>query len=1460
MRKIVKKIFRYLVRIVLILLFIVIAGLTAFYFYINSGSGKRQLAAQLGKYLSKTLGCEVSIRSAQWNFPASVQLDHVIVKDHKQKEMFVIRDLDAGLAYYNFLTGRITFSTVSLSDVDFDLERYPGDSSSNFGYVIARLSKGGDTSKAATTDIMFNVVNINNLHFIWNDQNLSRISYPGIDWNHLDVNNVNGRFTYLWIEGNDVSTKIKKLSLKEKSGFELTDMRGIAKYTSKNIEIRSMDILTPNSEIGNYIKLEYDDPDQMADFVNTVKLTTEFNNAKASFKDLAFFTPDLKNKTDSVLFSHLEANGKISDLHIHDIDASFGKNSKVKGTLDIKGLPNIDETFLAVKFQQTRTSRQELQRLLPELELPDALDKLGMITARGNFTGFINDFVTYADFESDLGKASSDLNMKILKDPALCTYSGKLSLDGFDLGKLTEEPMLGLITMKGELSGKGLTLESVKAKLDASIAQMDFRKYSYHNININGDVASKFFNGFLGIRDKNINLDFKGSVDYTHDKPIFNFLADIPNANLYALNLARDSLNISTNVKINISGIKPDDIDGQVIAKDTRLFIPGRAFTLDSINVNTSVAPHFRDLHIYSNILTADISGDFQFSRLGDLIKSAANQYLDSDFLHVKVEPPKDQYVNFDIHFLNLEPVFSVLRTKASLADSGYLKGSIYANDSKMALDGKIPDLRYNDMHFKNLAITGEGNHQYLDLVIDAGSFEKNDSMYVRDAKIKIRSNSEKLFFDIYGADQLRQKQVWLKGTFDVQGKMAFLDLDSSKIMLLNDDWKIGAQRITFYKDTLMDAPLISLSKGGQIIRISGEYSAKTSYPVRVITENLSLQTIATFVPQIKGLSGMLNGQIVVNNINAKPIVEAAVYIQTLAYRQDTLGTLSASTSYNETTHKLTIDTRLENKEQLEVATASGDITIDQRQKLALQVNFNRTDIRIFEPLISDIFSELKGQVTAEIGITGFLNEPVILGNIQFNNAEFKVNYTNVKYHFSHAVTLGGQIITIKNLVLHDTYNNEAKVNGRFDLSRLDNAKMSLDIAANKLMALNTTQKINDLYFGKAFATGKVSINGPFDNLKFIIKAKTDKNTTFSMPISQGNTYYGHDYIKFITKGSYLKNAHDVKLSGIELYMDIEVTPDAYAQIIFDPRVGDIIEARGRGNLRLDVNSDGDFNMFGTYSITEGKYRFTAFDVINKSFTINPGSTIAWNGNPYDAQLNVDAIYTVRTSLSPLYNSVTASSEQVQTDYRRIYPVDAKLNLKGSLLQPEIKLDFEIRELSAGSSSTAEIENTVRQIRSNEQDLNQQVVSLLVLNQFAPVEQFGSNIGSNAISTLNTSVGDLVSNQVNYWLSKVSEDVHIGIDYRQQEEATFRISQDIMKQRANLTASYDVQNNNYNTQLSYKIKPDGSLQIRLFGRSNNNPLINQNSNTQGIGILYRREFDKISELFRKRVKKPKPNL
>jgi hypothetical protein len=1455
MQKAAKKILKWSIRVVWSLLLLLFLSLTSIYIFLNSNTGRTWLTNKVVSLMRDKLKADVTIGQIEVHFPGTIVLHDVMLKDNRKNTLIRIHNGEIELGYYDALAGRLTFNNVKLADVDFDVRLYKGDTMSTFDMFLNSFKSSDTTRSNKQLELLVKSVDIQHLNFIWENEHQPRINWHGIDWDHINVRNFNGSFTYLDIKGDDISTRIRHLNLRDTSGFVINDLRTFGEFNSKKLELNGFYLKTPHSEIENYIKLSYSDPGSFGYFVDSVNMNVHFYNSRVSFKDIAFFTDNLKNKTDSALVS-VDARGTVSSLKFDNADVVFGQHSYVHGRGSMEGLGHdIEETYMSYKLRDARTSREELQAFMPEVEIPEEVDRLGMITMNGSFSGFIYDFVSNAHFKTDLGDIGSDLNIKI-KKPETSTYEGKIQLDNFDMGRLTQQDLLGKITMNGQVKGKGFTIASLQAKLLAQMDEFDFKGYRYENLQVDGTFDQKLFNGKLLARDRNLDMDFQGTVDLNNtQKPGFNFVADIRTANLFALNLANDTLSLSTKVDIVTKGIRPDDIEGSVIAYKTKLTRPHKEYTFDSLSLVSIIGNHYRNINLHSDMVDASLTGDFKPTSIPDLLKATADLYMDSDLVNLKYGDIRDQYVDFDIDFQNLELLFGMFHLPVSVKDSGYLKGSIYEKDGKVALNGYLPGFTYENLHFNNISLNGNGQNKRLALNLAVGSFLNKDTILVSNFKLRTVSNSDKFTFNLTGTDQLAQKKASLGGTFDIANNKGILQFnDTSKFSLLDRNWHINSKPIVFYKDTMVEVSNMALTSGNQSVLLSGKYALHSSYPIRAVLENFDLQSLKIVSKEFGNFGGPVNGQILVDHINTKPIIESALFANPIVYKKDTLGILSTTTSYDQATEMLSLDARLENNDQAEMLSANGTIDFAHKQALNILLSLDKTDVKVFEPFLDGFMSNLKGQATAAIKVTGTAADPVIKGNITFNDTYFTLDYLRTRYHFTHSFELGGKIIEFSNLKLLDVDKNVAIVNGRFNLTDINNFSMNLKVSATKFQVLNTTQKDNELYYGKVYATGLTTISGTMDDLSIYSKIKTEKNSVFSMPISKGSTFYGHDFIRFIDKKKYVRATHVNKITGLHFAMDLEATPDALAQIIFDPRIGDIIEARGQGNLHLDINTEGDFEMYGLYTITKGNYRFTAFDVVNKSFALKDGGTISWKGNPYDAYINVQGVYTVRTSLLPLATSDLGLQDK--TNYTRSYPVDALLKLNGPLLTPDIKLDFDIREMNTSTVPLTDVQTTVRNIKSDEQETNKQVVSLLMLNQFAPVNQ---GIGTNNTSSdlLNSSVGDLVSNQVNYWLSKISEDIHVNVDYRKSEEMLFQVSTDVFKQRANVSGSYDVTNNNYNTQFSYKIRPEGDLQGKAFSRSNNNPLYGQNSNTIGVGLSFRREFNTIGDIFRRKGHKKK---
>jgi hypothetical protein len=329
---------------------------------------------------------------------------------------------------------------------------------------------------------------------------------------------------------------------------------------------------------------------------------------------------------------------------------------------------------------------------------------------------------------------------------------------------------------------------------------------------------------------------------------------------------------------------------------------------------------------------------------------------------------------------------------------------------------------------------------------------------------------------------------------------------------------------------------------------------------------------------------------------------------------------------------------------------------------------------------------------------------------------------------------------------------------------------------------------------------------------------------------------------------------------------DLEITPDAKVQIIFDEQVGDIIKANGNGDLKLEINTIGDFNIYGQYVVQKGDYLFTLQKVINKRFELANGSSIYWDGSPYEAILDMKAIYKLR---APLYDLFPEDSTSNSANYKRRIPVELELQLSEKLLNPEI--DFDIR-------IPTEDENTKRKLESvlyvnnndvNPQEMNQQVFGLLVLNRFLPSASSTGAADSYNRGTPGLNNGyEFVSNQLSNWASRLSDQVDVGLQYRPADELNsnevdLSLSTEIFNDRLILDGNlgYTGESPQVENQYSgfigeftaeYKISKDGRYRVKGFNRSVTNSLLQLNSPyTQGVGLFYREEFDKIGELWKK---------
>jgi hypothetical protein len=447
------------------------------------------------------------------------------------------------------------------------------------------------------------------------------------------------------------------------------------------------------------------------------------------------------------------------------------------------------------------------------------------------------------------------------------------------------------------------------------------------------------------------------------------------------------------------------------------------------------------------------------------------------------------------------------------------------------------------------------------------------------------------------------------------------------------------------------------------------------------------------------------------------------------------------------------------------------------------------------------------------------------------------------------------------------------------------NLKYDFDIQFKKMACLNTNVALNKSFYGKAFATGNVGIWGNTDVTNIEVNLKTEKGTQFNIPLSGPAEVGENEFIHFVNKDTLNSDQEEkVDLSGMNLLFNLEATPEAEIQLIFDEKAGDVIKAKGNGNIKMAIDSRGKFEMYGPYTITDGSYLFTLENFINKKFDIENGSTIKWSGDPYNAIINISANYRQRASLAPFFPVVQASASTDATatgssgtvsgststsaitsgqDVNKRYPVECKLYMKEKLLSPEITFGIALPTVDDA------IRQTVLGYINNEQELNRQVFSLLILKSFVTPLVLSNSSGVSAGNAVGSNATEMLSNQLSNWLSQLTTNIDVGVNYRpgdalSNEELDLALSTQLFNDKLSIDGNVGL-NNSAQTKSSnmigdlnmdYKITEDGKLRVKGFNRSNDTYLATTQGGqfTQGVGFFYREDFETLYELYRRYTK------
>lgn len=1412
-------------------------------------------AKKAAAYLSKELNTTIKIDGLYVKPFKSVVLEGLLVLDLQKDTLAHFPKFLVDLNKLSLKERILDVNTVQVNNGSFFLKDNQ-DGSSNLDFIIDYFDSPAPVKKKKKKkfQFVFDRIILNNVNFKYKNLKVDT-TIQGVNFDDIDVTKLNGIFEKLNTKDHVIQSNIKNLTLREKSGFYLKNLSALTTIDTNAIELKNLMLVTNKTRLSDYFQMKFNKMKDFNDFENKVRMSADFKNSHISSSDIAYFTPALKK-----MKLEIDVDGKITglvnNLKARNLSLKTGKATYIKGDFSLKGLPNWEETFMDMKIELAGTNKKDLDEILTDItgkkvkSIPAIVNKFGNVNFNGSFTGFQNDFIAYGEFKTKLGRLKSDVNMKI-DGKGNPSYTGNVKTYDFNLGELLGEKSLGRITSALYVKGKGIEIKDLSEQLKGDITYIDFNGYRYRNVAVNGTFNKKYFDGNLKINDKNVQLVFDGGVNLNPTLPVFNFKATIAKARLRALKLYKDSLQVDAVFSTNFSGNNLDNIQGNLSIQKIRLNNVKGIYNIDSVQLTAQGIGIDRSLTIKSDILDASIKGQYDLNSIVAYYKAIAKTYVPS--LKTEIISYKPQIFDFDLRIKRFEPIAELVIPGLEIEDEAILIGSFDSRNYTASLNGSIKKLTYKGIIANNIIIDESTTERQLTAIITSDRVDLNDSLFIKNVNISnvLRNDSLALNVKLSNADDANQLD--LNGLVEFSGEQtAKISILPSNLKINSEDWNIQDKVRISFDNGKTEIDGFSLSNAKQVLKIDGIISDNPSDLLAVSFENFSLKTLNPFIKTFGvTLAGTANGRTHLYDILKSPRINDSLKIDSLTFNDTYIGSLTDTSSYNKSENIAKIYTQIlaDDRETLKM---TGNL--DLKEKLIdIDVKLDETKLTILEPFVKQLVSNLKGNISADIGVKGNFDKPEINGNVSFNQGELTVNYLKTAYTLNDRVEVNNSVILIDNLNLKDADGNTATANGTVDLNNLNTPTIEVDLVANNFMALNTTAKDNAVYYGKAYASGDFSFSGPTDNMVINIDAKTEKGTVFNLPLNSSETVSDKDFITFVSKDTTQIVERKTSFNGLKMNFKLRVDPNSTANIY---TVLGKLSGKGNAELELNINSVGDFEMKGDYIIETGVFDFTAQEVINKRFDIRQGGTIRWTGNPTTAQINLKAIYALRASTGDLY--VAANRDQSNNNNERIQ-TEVEMGLSGLLLQPDIKLDI---FFPANPAKKEEFQSYF----NDGNNLNTQALSLIIQRRFAPgtgQANLAQQLGSVGTSTAT----ELIFNQLNNVLSSLNLNfVDINIRNFNDASASVKLFDDRIVLNAGIVDNSAGNNLSFNgfrgnvgreVEVLGLIKKDGTLVGKLANKPPTlqsifaNPGVDQNRNVNSLGLIYSQQFDTFNEFLKK---------
>jgi hypothetical protein len=1263
----------------------------------------------------------------------------------------------------NFNARRISGGVFILEHPEYYIRNYarlkpPSNSSNDDNDTQPDTSKGLKWNGAGW-NVQFKELRIKNGLFA-NDKPTDRPPLDYFDGRHVLFTAIDASFKDLLWQGDTIRASLN-LKTKERSGLEVTALNAAVKLFPNTLEFNKLSLTTPHSTIGDYLSFSFKNfNDDISDFMHRIKMNGRFVNTKVSGKDLAIFAPKLASWNRDFLLNGT-ARGTVDNLSCANIDVR-SNGTTLRGNLVLTGLPDIRETFIDLNNGYVATNYNDLLTFAPSLRNVRGarLQELGATTYKGNFTGFINDFVTYGTLQTALGTVETDLNLKLAQgvEPA---YSGKLFTDRFQLGRLLQNRNIGQIGFNGKIAGTGFKPERVKADINGTVTRFDYGTYSYTNITAKGRLENLRFNGDIIAADPNLDATVSGLIDLSGKQPHFDVVADITKADFKKLQFIREDYTLSGNVKLAFTGSNLNNFGGEARLLNATITKDGSKLPIDSLTLSSRSFGTQKELRVNSNEFEGRVTGQFQYQDLGNAAMLFLNRYYPSIFKAPKTFS-RNQDFDFEVHTKNVSDLVGLVSKDIRGLNGSHITGRISTAQNIAAFRANIPYFSFKNYQFDQFVMNGDGTLEDLKVDGTLGTLRVNDSLEFYATRINMVTNKGESQFTLRSASNNTLNDL------DISGKLESLPggiralFNPSSFTVNGRQWKMESNGELLLQGKVVHAENMRFVHNDEEILLESNPGIENNdYQLNAKLTNINLGDFAPLFLRNNKLAGRMNGTITINDPLGNPTIETInTTVDHTLLDNDSIGRLTIGGNYNIKNGNIGFT----------VASANPKYNFDSEGTVKLKdvdgMNFRvktklkGSDVDIAKRFLNTIFKEINGNAVGEIEIYGNAKKQMFLGQVETTDTlRMTVGFTNVKYKIPRAkIDFRPGEIYFADQNLYDMEGNDARIaKGRISHDGFfKNMGFDIDIRTDTLILMDTKRSNSNTFFGFAKGDARLRLTGNTNNM--LMDVTVDNPVKANMELitgGTGRTLGKADFVEFRTLGREMENIKTITATNLTVNVRVNANPNAEMKVVLDELAGDNILANGNGIIDFGYNSRGGITLNGKYIVEKGKYDFSFRSWIKKPFDINKNSTITWTGDPYNAIIDISASYKAsKVNLTDFRKDLFALDNNSST----VGDLKVTADLTKNLTKPDIKFKIEYDETSKISRSEL-LENILRLLENDPNETNRQVAFLVLFNRLIPYDASRNNTNNNLLSTGINTISGFVAAQATTYLNQLLQNI-----------------------------------------------------------------------------------------------------